>query len=69
MKQSKISAEKRVLSAPGSSAKKNLSDGHYIESRIRAGDKRDCSYPQNGIPKTTVSHAEIRAFFFGVKPR
>ena len=31
----------------------------YVEKKIMNGEKRNCSYPQNGVPKTKISEERI----------
>ena len=42
----------------------------YVSRRLRRGDKRNCAYPQNGIPKTKVKSgpAPSVATIFGIEP-
>lgn len=33
----------------------------YVEKWIRSGGKRECSYPQNGLPKTKIKEGRVES--------
>ena len=45
--------------------------GSYVSERLMSGDRRKCTYPSNGIPKTKVESGPAPSIgtILGIPPR